>query len=140
MIKLVVERRNIKESYGTPCEGIFWYIDGNLVVFTSPYNKPYNFDHKTMWEEIKRRYNKNVQFDYYPRGRVMVNKIVGLDKNDSNSYAYKAYIYIDDCINTDEILYELKCEFRLTGDNCEIVYCGSDGGIASNHYKCHNCM
>jgi hypothetical protein len=136
MIRLVIERRNIKESYGTPCEGIFWYIDGNLVVFTTPYNRPYNFEHKTMWREIKGRYSNNVPFDYYPRGRVMVNA----DKDsEGNLIGYKAYIYIDNCINTEEILYEIKCEFRLTGDNCKIMYCGADGGITSNHYQCHDC-
>lgn len=52
---------------------------------------------------------------------------------------YKVYIYIDNCINNEEIIDEILYDFRLKGDNCELVYCGADGGITSNHYQCHNC-
>lgn len=34
MIKLILERRNVFESLGKPCEGIFWFIDGQLIAYT----------------------------------------------------------------------------------------------------------
>ena len=138
MIRLIVEKHNIRESYGVPCEGIFWLINNDLIVYTDPVNRYSTqniFDHKRVWESIKEKYG-NVVFNYYPRGRVMVNPVTD---NTGTLTGYKAYIYLDNCINTEEVLNELRYEFRLTSENCEVVYHGSDGGITSNHYTCHNC-
>ena len=142
MIKLIVERRKrINESIDSPCEGIFWVINGNIHAFTEQVDTSgmlsTNFEHKDIWNEIKHRYQvdgKDVPFDYYSRGRVMVNPIYINGKFDH----YEAYIYIDDCINDDDTLSDIKYEFRLN-KNCIIKYIGSDGGVTSNHYRCHNC-
>jgi hypothetical protein len=37
-----------------------------------------------------------------------------------------------------EILNDIIHEFRLNR-NCDIKYIGSEGGVESNHYRCHNC-
>ena len=134
MIRLIVEKTNILEGYGKPCEGIFWVIDGSLITYMDPVGFNTTLDHKKVWETIQNKYGK-VSFDFYPRGRVMVNEI----RHNDSLEGYTAFIYIDDCINNDEIIDEVKYEFRLTGENCKIAYIGSDGGITSNHYKCHNC-
>ena len=136
MIRLIVEKRNIKEGYGKPYEGIFWFIDNKLIAFMDPVGFNTTLDHKKVWETIKNQYG-NVRFDYYPRGRVMTNEV----RNSSGTLiGYKSFIYIDDCINTDEVIDEVKHHFDLDRTKCEIAYIGSDGGVTSNHYKCHNCM
>ncbi len=135
MIRLIVEKRNIREGYGKPCEGIFWIIDGDLISYVNPVGFNSALDHRRIWNEIKSSY-KNVPFDYYPRGRVMTNEV---KNSDGTLIGYKSFIYIDDCINTDDIIDEIKYRFCLIGDKCNIAYIGSDGGVTSNHYKCHNC-
>lgn len=136
------KKRRISESIEAPYEGIFWYIDGELVVFSEQVDTSGNmsttYEHKKIWNEIIFKYKLDngctVPYDYYPRGRVMVNP----HKTNGVFDHYNAYIYIDDCINTDENIYDIICEFRLN-KNCEIKYIGSEGGIESDHYRCHNC-
>ena len=135
MIRLITEKRNIKEGYGKPCEGIFWIIDNQLITYMDPVGFNNNLDHKKVWTSIKHQYG-NVPFDYYPRGRVMVNEI---RDSDGVLQKYRAFIYIDDCINSEEVIDEIRHRFDLDRTHCEIVYIGSDGGITSNHYQCHNC-
>lgn len=135
MIRLMIEKKNIREGLRKPCEGIFWIIDGELISYANPIGFNASLEHKKIWNDIKGRYG-NVPFDYYPRGRVMTNEV---RNSDGTLVGYRSFIYIDDCINTEDIIDEIKYCFRLTGDNCEIAYVGSDGGITSNYYKCHNC-
>ena len=133
MIRLITEKNHISESYGKPCEGIFWFINNKLISYMDPVDYNTKLDHKIVWKSIRNQYD-NVAFDYYPRGRVMVNEV---RNSDGTLIKYKAYIYIDNCINTEEIIDNIKYQFSL--DKCEIMYVGSDGGVTSNHYKCHNC-
>ena len=133
MIRLIVEKVNISEGYGKPCDGIFWVIDGQLITYMNPIGFNSNLDHSRVWQTIEAEYG-NVSFNYYPRGRVMVNEV---RNNDGTLDKYKAFIYIDNCINNDEIIDEIKYRFCL--NKCDIVYIGSDGGITDNHYQCHNC-
>lgn len=135
MIRLIVEKRNIREAYGKPCEGIFWIINGDLISYVNPVGFNSSLEHKKIWNEIKLQYG-NVPFDYYPHGRVMTNEIRDVE---GTLIGYNSFIYIDDCINSEDIIEEIKYRFCLTGDNCKISYIGSDGGVTSNHYKCNNC-
>ena len=135
VIRLVVERKNLREGYGRPCEGIFWVIDNQLIAYMDAVGFNSNLEHSRVWTTIRDQYG-NVSFNYYPRGRVMVNEVI--DK-DGVLQKYKAFIYIDDCINDAETVDEIKYRFCLTENNCDIVYVGSDGGVTSNHYKCHSC-
>lgn len=126
-----------------PYEGIFWMINDDLISF---HNDVYisgkwfdNVEHIKLWDEIKNRYKINgkvVEYNYFPRGRVMVNPI---KDNEGKFTHYDVYIYIDNCINSENIINEIKYEFRLNKPNCKIKYIGADGGITSNHYTCHNC-
>lgn len=133
MIHLISEKRIVKESYGKPCEGIFWLIDNKLISYMDPVGFNTTLDHKRVWQTIRSQYG-DVEFDYYPRGRVMVNK---LEDYLGTLIGYKAYIYIDDCINEPEIVDTIKHQFTL--NKCQIVYIGSDGGVTSNHYRCNSC-
>lgn len=141
-MKLFIERRRrMNESIDAPCEGIFWFINNELVAFTEQVDTSgrwsTDLEHSRIWNMISERYKVNghsVPYNYFPRGRVMVNPkyINGVFSH------YEAFIYIDDCINSPECLEDIYYEFRLN-KNCKIKYTGSDGGITSNHYTCHNC-
>ena len=133
MVRLILEKRHIKESIGKPCEGIFWVIGNKMIAYTDPVGFNTDLEHVKMWKEIKHSYG-DVPFDYYPRGRVMVNDV---RNSDGTLKKYKAFIYIDDCINNAEIIDGIKYYFSL--NDCDVAYIGSDGGVTSNHYKCHNC-
>lgn len=143
MIKLIVEKtRRLNESIYNPYEGIFWIINNDLICFQEQVDTTgkwsTDLEHKNIWHEIKNKYlvnSKEVSFDYFPRGRVMVNPIY----KDNKFIHYDCYIYIDNCINKEDIVSDIIYNFRLNGQNCIIKYIGSDGGITSNHYTCHNC-
>lgn len=141
-MKLFIERkRRIDESIDSPCEGIFWFINEELVAFTEQVDTSgrlsTDLEYKKIWDIISGRYKisgKKVPYNYYPHGRVMVNpKYV----NGSFDH-YDAFIYIDDCINDSEYLEDIYYEFRLN-KNCVIKYIGSEGGVTSDHYTCHKC-
>jgi hypothetical protein len=143
MIKLYVERRKrLSESLDAPCEGIFWIIDNELIAYTDQVDTSgklsTTLEHRKIWNEIKDKYTDDemqlVPYDYYPRGRVMVNPIYKDGKFDH----YNAYIYMDECIKTYENITDIIYEFRLK-NNCDIKYVGSSGGVESGHYVCHNC-
>lgn len=142
MVRKIKSERKLRlhESYNAPCEGIFWVIEDELISFLEQVDSKgmwsTTLEHIKIWEHIKHDYlvdGKPVNYNYFPRGRVMVNVI---RKNDVLDH-YDAYIYIDECIHTDETLNMIKQEFNLY--NCHICYIGSDGGITSDHYVCHNC-
>ena len=135
MVRLMIEKRNIREGYGKPYEGIFWFIDNQLITFMDPVGFNTTLEHSRTWKHIKDQYN-DVSFDFYPRGRVMVNEVK--DK-DGVLIKYKAFIYLDDCINNNEVVSEIRHHFDLDRTKCDIVYIGSNCGITDNHYQCHSC-
>ena len=143
MRKFTVYKLRIKESLELPSEGIFWVIDNRLVAFNDPVDTSGkyfdNVEHIKIWNEIKHMYKvdgREVEYNYFPRGRVMVNAV---RDNDGTFLHFDVYIYIDNCINNNDIIDEIKYTFRLNKPNCDIKYVGTDGGITSNHYTCHNC-
>jgi hypothetical protein len=134
MIKL---KNKIDESLDCPYEGIFWVINNNFIEFKDKVDITGRFStdlqHRKIWPEIKNKYG-DFDFDYFPRGRVMVNVI---NKNETFD-DYNVYIYIDNCINNESVINEIVYEFNLR-NNCDIKYIGSEGGITEDHYTCHNC-
>ena len=128
-----------ESSLDMPCEGIFWFIDNTLILFKCATNMYVNeYKHTEAWKFIRDTYKVNnqlVDYNYYPRGRVVVNLI---KDNDKFTY-YDVYIHIDDCINNDDIVEEVMYEFRLNEPNCNLRYVGAYGEVTSNHYTCHNC-
>lgn len=144
MLKIYIERKyRMNESFDAPCEGIFWVINNELIAFTEQIDTSgkwsTDLEHYKLWSELQHKFtvnNKTVDYNYFPRGRVMVNPI--RDKN-NNFLHYDVFIYIDNCINKSEIVNDIIYEFRLNNPKCNIKYIGADGGITSNHYTCHNC-
>lgn len=142
MYNFKVHKLRIKESFEMPSEGIFWIINNKLIAFDNYVDTTgrqfENIEHNKIWDEIKHMYKVNgkiVDYNYFPRGRVMVNPI---RKNDIFSH-YDIYIYIDKCINNNDIIEEIKYHFNLNKPSCHIKYIGTDGGITDNHYVCNNC-
>jgi len=134
------KKLRLHEAYNVPCEGIFWFIKEEFVAYPEQVDSmgiwSTTLEHIKLWEHIKDNYLVNgeiVNYDYFPRGRVVVNAIV----KDGILSHYEAYIYIDKCINNDDTLDIIKQEFNLF--NCDIKYIGSEGGITLDHYTCHNC-
>lgn len=138
-----VHKLRLKESFDMPSEGIFWIINGDLEFYgqsvTTQGTSFRNIEHIKIWNEIKNKYKVDgrvVDYDYFPRGRVMVNPI---NNEDGTFSHFDVYIYLDDCINDEENINDIKHFFNLNKPSCKIKYVGSDGGITSNHYTCHNC-
>ena len=142
--RFTFHKLHLKESsVDTPCEGIFWYINDEILSFDNPVTISgmwsNNIEHIKLWKELANKYKVNghtVDYNYFPRGRVMVNPI----KNNNGSFShYDAYIYIDNCINNEDVINDIKYTFRLNKPNVHIKYIGGEGGITSNHYTCHDC-
>ena len=141
IIKNILNRHKANEPILTPNDGIFWLIGNELVSFADPIDKVGRIttpkEHDKIWETIKSKYkicNKLVNYDYFPRGRVVIHTVSNYDGSFSH---YNAYIYIDDCIKDDETISDIINSFCLK--DCTIKYIGSDGDITSEHYDCHYC-
>lgn len=112
-----------KVASKTPCRGVFWEVDGELLAFPlgtgnaeglSKSGLTYN--HRKLWPYV-RPDGCNVGFDYYPRGRVEINS-----KGDP-------VIWMNPNVD-EELVPEIKLQFGITSEPKIII----DG---SKHYKCH---
>lgn len=121
----------LKESR-SPNVGPFYVIDGVVYadtddireVNTSPVGfKDSNNGHYDYWRSLQKYFPeyRKVDYDYYPRGRVVYNT-----KDD------KYYLYADKCILKDQKLIDaIEDELNLPYDK---VVAGDD-----EHYQCHEC-
>ena len=136
MIKLV-------ESQVLPKEGFFWIIDGKIISYdvdVPKYNYEYQLDgktHKNTWENIKPN-GCDKEFDYYPRGRVMVDP--NYDFN-NEFQGYLVTIFLDDCITAKEYK-EMVLDYYNLNLPTVISINWMDNlrkrtGI--DHYRCNNC-
>ena len=140
---IILSEKKLKESIQVPCEGIFWFIDNELICLKDPINPrdPYfmtDLLHKESWRYLKSKYlvnGKEVAYDYFPRGRVEVLTI--LDHN-GNFDKYEANIYIDRCIDKKDIRNEIEQEYRLYLPKVDVHYNGQLF-IDGSHYTFHNC-
>lgn len=128
----------IKESL-TPCEGYFWVINNNIVGTIKEVPK-YGFipeqsdTHKDTWNKFKPK-GCDKSFDYYPRGRVMVDPEYN---NDGIFDHYNTMIFIDPCLNTPDDK-KLIIDFYNLG-NTNIMWMNNlkmRAGI--DHYSCYKC-
>lgn len=135
---------NINASTFLPKQGIFWVIDNTLVYYADTID-PNNFiefgsiNHRDTWKYIKNDYTVNgrsVEYDYFPRGRVIVCPIF----NDDNLIVgYDCGVYADACIIDDENIREkIENLFDLYLSSCTVTYYG-DFSTDNTHYTCHNC-
>ena len=134
--------RNLNESMNLPMEGFFWIID-NQILGTAQEVPEYGYEytqsktHQETWDKLKPK-DCDKEFDYYPRGRVMVDPEYDLD----NKFKYfTCMIFLDPCID-NEICKEMIIDYyNLDVPKMhEIKWFGNlkqRAGI--NHYTCHNC-
>ena len=106
-----------------PSKGVFWLIDGNILAV--PYNENFSYGlsrsgdtyvHKEIWEYVRPKGCKEA-YNYYPRGRVEINR------------KGKAIIYLNPQID-EKYLDIIRTKIHL-GDNRRVIY------DYSRHYKCH---
>ena len=140
MLKIVNENRNY------PREGFFWIIDDKVVGFADEVpqrNYEYSFKgktHENTWNEFKSDYKVNgeeVSFDYYPRGRIMIDPNYD---SDNNFTYYSVLIFMDNCIKDDKYKEMISDYYNLNLKTCHIMWMPSlkeRAGI--DHYTCHNC-
>lgn len=132
--------QSILASQRVPEEGIFWYINGELIYFLESENT--NTDdllHKKVWRSIQEEYKVNgkiVPYNYFPRGRVTVSYVPKVGKSQPH---YDCTIYCDKCIRNDKSI----CDEILEAFDLAFSYCNVDfGGVFSfdgTHYTCHKC-
>lgn len=137
----------LTESINIPREGFFWIIDNKVVGISEDvprYNYQYNLTNKThqnTWALFQSDYTVDghtVPFDYFPRGRVMVDP----NYNNNNEFTnYNVLIMADPCIIENDNYKELIMDYY----NLELPQCqkpmwpklNEKAGI--NHYTCNNC-
>ena len=131
--------RIIRESLVCPLEGIFWYIDRSIVALSQDvsyrdYKNDFNYEHKDLWAKIADDYlvdGKQVPFNYYPRGRVMVEPVFD-DKGFRN---YWVQVVLDHCLDNPEIEQQIIDAFNLDLPSCDEPMFWYE----KEHYNCINC-
>ena len=129
-----------------PYEGYFWIINDKVVgakVEVPQYDYNYALNgktHQNTWNNLKDDYKvdgKCVDFDYFPRGRIMVDPEYDFD--DKFEY-YSCMIFLDKCINNKECRQLITDYYNLnlpTIPHISWTMLGERAGI--DHYSCHNC-
>lgn len=136
----------ILEHIEYPSEGFFWIINDNIVGISEEvpsFNYQYNLsglDHRNTWSNFSSEYkvdNHEVEYDYYPRGRVMVDPDYDLD----NSFTgYSVLVYLDDCIDSKKYRDMIAEYYNLNLKSIHnIVWTCPRRRAGIDHYTCHNC-
>lgn len=133
--------KKMNESISTPMEGFFWIIDGEIIGFAQNVYKYGNEvkqskTHKETWNSLK-PVGWDVEFDYYPRGRVMVDP--NYDKNGLFTH-YSALVFLDPCISNEKEKVIDYYNLEQIERKHNIFWMGNlldRSGI--DHYSCHNC-
>lgn len=131
----------IKESINLPYEGYFWIIDNQILGTTSEVPK-YGYEyvqsktHEQTWNKLKPE-GCDKSFNYYPRGRVMVDPEYENDK----FKGFTSMIFLDPCIDNQECKDMIIDYYNLDVPTMlHITWMGNLKGRAGiNHYTCHNC-
>ena len=124
-----VRIKELNES-GYPQVGIFYVIKSDLYSDTTPTREAEDFgdfkthpiDHYKYWNLLDRVIIKSdEEYDFYPRGRVVYNKV-------EDHY----FLYIDKClIKNKKIVNRIVREFHLPTDKYSLE--------DDYHYVCHTC-
>lgn len=136
----------LKENSQYPYEGYFWIINNEIVGITSEvphYNYNYSLNgktHKNTWNRFIKDYlvnDKEVPWDYFPRGRVMIDPNYDLNNRFEE---YSCVIFLDKCINNKKHKDMIIDYYNLdlpTIPHIMWTMLGERAGI--DHYQCHNC-
>ena len=137
---------SIKENINYPKEGYFWIVDNKVIGITAEvphYDYGYELNgktHKNSWGKFSPDYlvnGKEVEWDYYPRGRVMVDPEYDLDGKFTE---YSALVFLDKCINNTFCKNLITDYYNLqlpTIPHISWMMLNERAGI--EHYSCHNC-
>lgn len=136
----------IKENVNYPYEGYFWIIDNKVIGITAEvphYDYGYELNgktHKNSWHNFSQDYlvdGKEVGWDYFPRGRVMVDPEYDLDGKFTE---YSVLVFLDKCINNTFCKNLITDYYNLqlpTIPHISWMMLNERAGI--EHYSCHNC-
>ena len=127
---MIKKLRKLNES-SSPMVATFWYIDGEFYGDEIPWREGDEWgyfiqspeDHIDLWSDYRMLVPefKNLDYTYYPRGRVMLNTKIK-----------KYVVCCDKCLQTDEIKSKIISHFNLPRN-------GSVIWDTDSHYVCHNC-
>jgi hypothetical protein len=136
----------LNESSNIPYEGFFWVINDSVIGVVSEvpqYNYEYSLNgktHKNTWSNFKSDFPVNdnsVDFDYFPRGRVIVDPNYD---SDGKFIDYSCMVFLDKCINNDECKKKIVDYYNLdlkSVHNISWMMLSERAGI--EHYVCNNC-
>jgi hypothetical protein len=127
-------REDLLEVYVDLCSerdgnvGLFFCVERTLINLSCPLAlaEPYGDNltcpdsHDEMWRNPEVNLGHPVDYDYYPRGRVVYNTKTELFT-----------VYIDHCLDTPELIADLLESFGLVDKAYKIDY--------DEHYQCHMC-
>ena len=136
----------LKENSNIPYEGFFWVINDSVIGVVSEvpqYNYEYALNgktHESNWSNFKNDFpvdGDSVDFDYFPRGRVMVDPNYD---SDGKFLDYSCMVFLDRCINNDECKKKIVDYYNLdlkSVHNISWMMLSERAGI--EHYVCNNC-
>lgn len=131
-------------EYSDLCRGVFWIPDVNDIYKSNLYfqipcdsngnidseftissdmasKNTDNYNHKNLWSTLSKNYTNGKPFDYYPRGRIEINRGI-------------ATVYYSPHIPQEELKSWVIDRFNLTTHNgIKKIKMIADG---SNHYHC----
>ena len=125
----------------------FWIINDKVIGITNEvphYNYNYSLNgktHKNSWCNFSKDYlvnGKEVAWDYFPRGRIMIDPNYDLTTNKFTEYSCIAFL--DKCINNQHYKDLIIDYYNLdlpTIPHIMWTMLGERAGI--DHYTCHNC-
>ena len=130
------------ENLNLPQEGFFWIVNDKIIGIAEEvpmYNYEYKQSktHEQTWNNLKPG-NCNKSFDYYPRGRVMVDP----EYDEEGKFKYfTCMIFIDPCIDQKQYKDMIIDYYNLDIPKMfHISWMGNLKGRAGiNHYICNNC-
>lgn len=106
----------------------FWYYNGTFIGDDIPYREAELYgdflqnpnDHIDLWDSFKIILKSDKEYDYYPRGRVMMNTKIK-----------KFIVVCDKCLLTNELKKEILYNFNLPKSTIFET---------DEHYKCKDCI
>lgn len=137
----------LKENRNYPNEGYFWIIKDKVVGISAEvpiHNYQYELDgktHQNTWYLFRDDYlvnGKSVAFDYFPRGRIMIDPNFDIATNEFTEYS--CIVFLDPCINNDFCKQLIINYYNLTLKSIpriDWIVLNTRAGI--DHYTCHNC-
>lgn len=139
---IIRETIKLNENISCPYQGIFWFINNELICFMDKVDIRDFHDtdllHIEVWKHLRNQYKVNgkiVSYNYFPRGRVMILPIF----NSKGEFEYyDCTVYLDKCIDNDDIKDYIEDRFNLYLNSCKVSYEGQLG-LDGSHYTCHNC-